>query len=298
MMRLLFGLESLGEWLPIVSLSFLVLLPIAVGGLVAFLGIRRHGLSPFWIVWAPMLTMTGGVLIAGLSELEAVLCLVVGIPVMVPLAVVGALIISLIMKKSDGRLPVSLLALLPLMIAPLEAHWERPHRQLTVADHIDIDAEASVIWGEIVSVAPIAAEELPNQWIYLLDFPRPISAEIDRETLGGKRLALFERGVTFFEVVTEWEEEKALAFSIEADPEFVPHTAFDQHIVVGGRFYDVLNGRYEIEPLAGGICRLHLTSTHRLSTPFNAYAGWWSEWVMRQVQGSILEVIRNRCESR
>ncbi len=38
--------------------------------------------------------------------------------------------------------------------------------------------------------------------------------------------------------------------------------------------------------------------SHRLSTPLNAYAGWWSEWVMRQIQGSILVVIRNRCESR
>jgi hypothetical protein len=65
---------------------------------------------------------------------------------------------------------------------------------------------------------------------------------------------------------------------------------------VGGRFYDVLDGTYVIEPLEPGRCLLRLSSSHRLSTPFNRYAGWWSEWVMRQIQGSILHVIRARCQ--
>jgi hypothetical protein len=78
---------------------------------------------------------------------------------------------------------------------------------------------------------------------------------------------------------------------------FIPHTAFDQHIIVGGRFYDVLDGIYEIEPISANECRLHLTSHHRLSTRFNAYAAWWSVKIMDQIQGSILEVIRQRSES-
>ena len=64
---------------------------------------------------------------------------------------------------------------------------------------------------------------------------------------------------------------------------------------MGGRFYDVLDGTYEIEKKEG-YCILHLKSNHRLSSPFNSYAGFWSEWVMNQIQGSILTVIKNRCE--
>jgi len=55
-------------------------------------------------------------------------------------------------------------------------------------------------------------------------------------------------------------------------------------------------GESEIVPRGDGASVLHLSSTHRLSTRFNWYAGWWSEWVMNQIQGSILEVIRKRCE--
>jgi hypothetical protein len=66
---------------------------------------------------------------------------------------------------------------------------------------------------------------------------------------------------------------------------------------VGGRFYDVLDGTYEIEATGAESCILHLTSNHRLSTRFNAYAGWWSMKIMDQIQGSILEVIRSRAET-
>ncbi len=55
---------------------------------------------------------------------------------------------------------------------------------------------------------------------------------------------------------------------------------------------------YEIERLGPNRCRLHLTSNHRLSTRFNAYAAWWSEKIMAQIQGSILEVIRIRAEAK
>jgi hypothetical protein len=161
---------------------------------------------------------------------------------------------------------------------------------------ITIHATPERVWNHIYEVPTIRKKEIPPQWIYLIGFPRPIAATIDRQGIGGRRHATFERDVSFFEVVTHWEPLKKLSFTIKADPEFVPHSAFDKHIIVGGRFYDVLDGTYEIEPRAEGTCVLHLSSTHRLSTRFNWYAGWWSEWVMNQIQGSILEVIRKRCE--
>jgi hypothetical protein len=139
---------------------------------------------------------------------------------------------------------------------------------------------------------------VPSRWIYLVGFPKPIAAVLDRDGVGGVRTATFERDVSFHEIVTTWEPPRALAFTIKVDPDFIPHTAFDQHIIVGGRFFDVLDGRYEIESLSSTTSRLRLTSHHRLTTRFNAYAGWWSEKIMRQIQGSILEVIRARAEKR
>jgi hypothetical protein len=42
---------------------------------------------------------------------------------------------------------------------------------------------------------------------------------------------------------------------------------------------------------------LHLSSQERLSTDFNGYAGLWSDAVMKTLQKSILEVVKNRSEA-
>jgi hypothetical protein len=34
----------------------------------------------------------------------------------------------------------------------------------------------------------------------------------------------------------------------------------------------------------------------RLSTRFNGYAGFWTDFIMRDTQQYILEIIRDRCE--
>jgi len=109
------------------------------------------------------------------------------------------------------------------------------------------------------------------------------------------RHATFERGVLFVETITVWEPERALAFAIRADP--VPPETLDQHVTVGGPYFDVLEGRYRIEPIAPGRVRLHLASRHRLSTHFNFYSGLWTDAIMRQTQVYILDVIRRRAEA-
>lgn len=294
--RLLFGVPWLKAHYEIVSLTYLILVPSGFGALTTWLGFRYAARTRFWATFAPCLVAMLGMVLALITKLEALLCVVVAAPVMLPAAMAGGLLMQWLLKRRSGRLEVSLLALLPLAVAPLEQLWRQPTAVVQIDDTIDIAAAPEIIWPEIVSVREISRTELPSQVIYWLDFPRPVSAEIDREGVGARRHAKFEREVSFFEEVTEWVDRRSLAFTIVADPEFIPHTAFDQHIIVGGRFYDVLDGRYVIEPLATG-CRLHLSSRHRLSTPFNSYAGWWSEWVMRQIQGSILSVIKNRAEA-
>lgn len=300
--RVAFAMESMQEWLQIVSLAFIYTMPVSLGALVCYLGYKLDGPGKFWAFAAPPLTMA--LVLAGsiVVNLEASICVLVAAPIVLPFALLGGWVMSLILNRrkdgGGGRLQVAAFLLLPFVVSPLEQRWEEPHETRTMRNAVEIAATPEGIWEQIHEVPAIGREEIPDQWIYLLGFPRPVAATLDREGVGGKRHATFEGGVSFYEVVTHWEPAKQLSFTIKADPEFIPHTAFDEHIIVGGRFYDVLDGTYEIEARGEGRCVLHLSSTHRLSTRFNAYAGWWSEWVMDQIQGSILEVIRERCEGR
>lgn len=284
----------------VVSLSFVYTVPFACGALGVAIG-RWNGSNRWWLhsLLGPCIALAIGLILCVVTKIEAAICVLMAAPILFVGAMLGGLIAHALLPKNykDGRLLVTFTVFLPFLSAWGESllHW--PTETRAIENTIVIHAPAERIWPEIASVSAIPASQIQDRWIYDIGFPKPIAATLDREGVGGIRTATFERGVSFFEVVTGWDKPRKLAFTIHADPDFIPHTAFDQHIIVGGRFYDVLDGIYEIEPISENECRLHLTSHHRLSTRFNAYAGWWSVKIMDQIQGSILEVIRQRAEA-
>jgi hypothetical protein len=108
------------------------------------------------------------------------------------------------------------------------------------------------------------------------------------------RHATFAGGVLFIETVTEWDAGRRLGFDIRADTASIPPHTLDEHVTIGGRYFDTLHGEYRIEARPDGTTLLHLSSRHRLSTTFNFYARLWTDAVMRDIQDNILFVIRNR----
>jgi hypothetical protein len=227
---------------------------------------------------------------------EGLICAVVWLPAALLAATVGGLIGKLVRRTGRPTAPLALaVAVLPVVVAPVENRFPDPVQMRTVHDAIEIEADAEAVWREIREVPPIRPEELGGSFAYRLGFPRPIEATLEGEGVGTVRHATFEGGVTFVERVTEWEEGRALAFTIDASA--VPSTTFDQHVAVGGRYFDVLTGRYEIEPVGPGRVVLHLTSEQRLSTRFNAYTQLWTDRFMSDIQSTILEVVKARAEA-
>jgi hypothetical protein len=58
--------------------------------------------------------------------------------------------------------------------------------------------------------------------------------------------------VLFLKTVTDWEPERLLRFTIAAQTDSIPPTTLDRHVTIGGPYLDVLSGRYQIRPDAGG----------------------------------------------
>ena len=87
-----------------------------------------------------------------------------------------------------------------------------------------------------------------------------------------------------------------LVFSIKANTESIPSATLDAHVTIGDQYFDMLQGEYDIEPIDVNKVILHLSSTQRLSTRFNAYTALWTEAIMRDIQNYILKIIKHRCE--
>ena len=183
---------------------------------------------------------------------------------------------------------------LPLLTAPWEKHTFYRLELREVENTIDIQASPEVIWRNTERVPAIRSDDLAATWSHRIGFPDPIEATLSHEGVGGVRNATFERGLSFLETVDLWEPEHRLGFTIAAQP--VPPTTLDEHVRIGGPYFDVLRGEYRLEPLGQGGTRLHHSSRHRISTDFNWYAHLWTDGVMSDLQQRILQVIQKRCE--
>jgi hypothetical protein len=113
--------------------------------------------------------------------------------------------------------------------------------------------------------------------------------------VGAIREARFAHGITFHERVTEWIPDRVLAFTITADAGTISDEVLDAHVRVGGPHFDVVYGRFSLEPRGQG-SRLTLESQHHLRTHLNLYAHFWTDAVMRDIQANICRVIRRRAE--
>ena len=283
----------------LLTISFLLGVPLALGAFTAhFIPVEEFG----WRVFgAPGLTVLLFIFSAFIFHLEGLMCLIIIGPIFFVLASMGACLYLIIIRrlppKRDKTLVMAAFALLPFIAGPIENYFDNPNDFRRVENSVLINAPAAVVWQHIIRVAPIEAHDLGHSLIDDIGFPRPVEATLTNEGVGGVRHATFERGVEFVETVDEWQPLRRLSFSIVPNTATIPPTTFDEHVVVGGRFFNVLRGTYELRPAGPGRTLLVLHSQQRLSTHLNWYAGLWTGWVMSEIQGRILTVLKHRCEA-
>jgi len=283
----------------LMSTSFLFLGPFVSGMITTYRKPSAEPLSaPAWI-FAPWIAIVFNVLVALFRHWEGLICVVFILPPALVCASLGGLTAGLWHKHVHYKLSRSMMscvAVLPLLLVLLESAIHQPLITRTVHTSTTIHAPAPVIWDNIKRVRAIAPSELRSSWANTIGFPRPVEATLSYEGAGAVRNASFERGLNFIETITDWQPERHIAFTIRADTAHIPPATLDEHVTVGGRFFDVLNGEYTIEPTSSNESVLHLTSHQRLSTDFNLYAAMWSDAVMSDMQNNILHVIQQRCE--
>ena len=289
--RFTFQHARFGGTFAVMTLAFLFVVPIVMGYLTV-----RPAQNPSWAfrIFAPWLPSLVAVAAAAVLGWEGAICIIMALPVMLSLASLGGIIAGLSAARKPAFLPV--MFVLPYVLAPFERQLTHAPRATITRTAIEIDAPPSVVWPLVASVDSIRPDEQRPALFTAMGFPRPISAVIDRQGRGGIRQARFAGGLVFTETVTDWEPGSRLSFTIRPNTAEVPAATLDPHVVIGGPYFDVLTGTYELLPLEGGRTRLLLSSEHRVSTRFNRYSGWWADRVMRSIQANILAVIRARAE--
>lgn len=297
--RFLFDIDSWSSLWNVMSLTFFAALPYIVGILTMYLSrmesVRRLSYRIFY-PWIPIMVFF---LVTMFFSIEGWACWLMVLPIFLFFASLGGVTAGYLRLRRSSRannLHLSLAIVLPFLIGPVEKSIAEVPGFYEAYTFIDIRASREKIWDNVTRVSEIDPREDSGKLTTFLQIPRPIKAELDYEGVGARREAIFEGGLVFDERVSNYDHQKMMRFSIRANTYEIPSTTFDEHILIGGEFFDVLEGTYELEEIRRNEFRLHLYSEFKLKTSFNFYASVWGRWIMKDIQENILRIVKSRSE--
>ena len=301
LLRLAFGATIFDDFLSVMSWTFFITVPAGLGALMVYFSPIEKVQSKTFTIFAPWLIVILVIAVTILIGLEGWGCWIMITPLFFLFSSIGALIaryFKLKNSKKNENLNISALVLLPFLIGPIENSITPNPQVFTTYTSIIINSDATTIWQNVTSVKEIKDQEDHSNLIKLLGFPKPLKAELDTLAVGGYRKAIFERGLIFNETVTQYQDQKKMEFKIKANTYEIPSTTLDEHILIGGEYFDMLNGTYELKKIGINKYNLILYSNFSMKTTFNSYASIWGNWIMKDIQNNILEVIKTRSETK
>ena len=297
--RFLFGITTWKDLFSVMSISFLFCLPTIVGALTVYFSSIENAKKLSYRILTPWMPVFIFLALTLVFAIEGWACWLMVLPLFLIAASIGGLIGGYFkMRGQDNKIYISLLTILPLFVSPIEAIMGSTPVTYKAYTYIDIKAPADKIWRNVTRVKEIKEEQDKGWLTRMLGFPRPVKAELNFAGVGAYREAIFTNGLVFHETVSEYIDKKKMVFSIKAYPHEIPSTTMDEHVVIGGQYFDILNGTYELEKIDNVTNRLHLYSHFKLTTTFNFYANWWAKWIMKDIQQNILQVEKQRAETK
>jgi hypothetical protein len=297
-LRITFG--YLNTILAVMSESFLLIGPIIVGFLTVILFPKDKIKTLSSAFFTPWLTSLVILIITMFFNIEGLICWIMMFPIFAMLSGMGGLI-AFYFKNRNNNKPtnvygLSFIIFLPAIVGLLEGEKTLSKNTLNISRTIEINASPAKVWHAITHIDSIAHKEHHFSLATSMGFPRHLSTALDTLAIGGNRKAIYENGLYFDEKITKFETEKLLALDINTDPNKIPPTVMDEHIIIGGKHLDILEDSYKLEKISETKTRLILSSKFFINTPFNWYASIWAKYLMHDILDGEIKLIEERCE--
>jgi len=298
-MRLIFGhpFDRIDfKFTDLFSISFIWIVPIVIGIIPMIFATKEQLGSNTHRIGLPIVSVLLFFILAMTTRAEDIICIVIiAAPFLMAAGISGYVFARLLQKRRNKSGILYSLLLVPLLSGFVEERFETPSESYQVNTVVFINSPPATVWENVVRVKEIEQEEYRKGFFNYAGIPRPLYAELDRDTIGATRIGHFEGGLAFEETVTTWERNKRVAFSITVVPSSIRQTIFDQHILKGDHFR-FLNASYDLEPVGNGQTKLTLSSSYQLDTRINGYSSLWGRILLSDFQERLLEVVKKRCE--
>jgi hypothetical protein len=282
------------------GLGLFVALPFTMGfGAALVYGIRQPRSMSGCVAVASLSVALLGAALLGLA-LEGVVCLILAIPIALPLAGFGGACAYGVQRRrwfqTDAPVLLSALLLFVPGVQWAEHIAAAAPPVFVVRTAIDVQASPEKVWQEVVAFSEIPP---PTEWMFRAGIAYPIRAEMQGTGPGAERHCVFSTGA-FVEPIEVWDEPRQLKFSVTSNPppmeEWTPYSHIDPPHLHG--FLVSEGGQFLLTPLVNGGTRLEGTTWYQHGLWPSAYWHLWSDAIIHRIHLRVLQHIRDEAEGK
>lgn len=284
LLRLMFSGGGGSSWSAMAG-AFIFVAPIVVGMVTVYLAERQRRRDWLYYIFAPLLATA--LFVAGtlLLLIEGWICAIVIIPMFAVLGGVGGLLMGALCRLTNWPKPTLYgFAALPILLASFGSSIPTPAGVGVIERSVEVSAPASVVWRQLNSIEDIQPGEMADALALRIGVPPPMSGTTRQTSDGLVRESRWGKQVRFEEVIQDWQPERHMRWTYRFAPDSFPPYALDDHVVIGGHYFDVLDTSFTLVS-SGAATHLSTKVRYRISTQFNFYA----DWVAQLLLGDLIE---------
>jgi hypothetical protein len=275
----------------IYGVALFAFLPLVMGALVSW---SRPVATIRQAIMQGGVTAAIGCLFFIVIGVEGLICMVMALPLAVPLGMLGSWLSFLARnRRSAGR--TTALLLLPFGLGSAGYDFAVAPRVYEVTTSIEIAATPQTVWRHVISYTDLPE---PSDWALRTGLGYPRRVRLVGAGVGAIRYCDFSTG-SFVEPVTVWEPGKRLEFDVVESPppmkEWSPYGEI--HPAHLHDYFVSKRGRFVLTSLTNGHTRVEGTSWYQHGLEPGLYWRWWSDAIIHRVHRRILNHIKNLSES-
>jgi hypothetical protein len=293
-----FGLVFLSDifdaepWIDFVNWSTIVIMPLFYGIMIASIIPNPTLKIKRLILWPPLAAATI-LLIALLTPLEGLICVWMALVPFCAAALIGGIVYYVYQswRIDQAKHGLRICFIIPFVSIFAESQLPQPTNRHLVQSTIQIAGPVDVVFKSLKSISNIHPHEVESNFTHHLNIPKPTSATW-HET---HRVSQWGPDVRFIERITSIAENDHISWDFEFPDGWIKEGIEDHHIKIGGRFFSVDKGGYELRSL-GDATELTLWTQTTDHTRLGAYAAYWNNFFIGNFHDAILGVVKNRNE--
>lgn len=277
---------------------FILLAPAGIGVATVYLAEQLRPRSAAYHAFMPMLAVTLCLLGSIALLWEGWICVLLIWPLLTVEAAVAGLVAGSVFRhfRKVRHATVTSVVALPLVLGLLGVGQDEPQRYQQVERSVLVQAAPDAVWRELLDADRIRAAEVDRAWMYRIGVPVPLAGLTHEDAAGLTREVRMGKGIHFRQRSADWQPRRYVQWQYQFAPDSIPPGALDDHVQIGGRYFDLIGTRYTLTP-RGDATELRIRMDYRVGTGFNWYAAPLARWLIGDFSETILQFYRRRAEA-